>query len=102
VVSSGATRAQERQLAGLGAEGRQRLVPQQVGVGVRAGIVTRILGAHAQPPLVRDHRVVPRRQAEAERRRFRRAGQRSKACIEVHRTFPPQERRAPVDHRRAR
>jgi hypothetical protein len=80
-----AARLQESQFARAIAQCRQGLGPQGSSLDVRALVVAQFFGpGKAQSPLVRDHRVVPRRQALGQRGGFGRPNAGSKEHIRIH------------------
>ena len=79
------TRAQECQFVSARSERLDGLGPQRPRLGVRALVVTRITRSTGpQAPLVRNHRVMPRREPVAQRCRVLGPDARAEHCIRIH------------------
>lgn len=78
-------RTQECQFRSARAECRYRLGPQHTGFGVRALVITNLTWAsNAEPTFVCDRRIVPRRQARRQGRRFASSDSRPGAYVRIH------------------
>jgi hypothetical protein len=78
-------RAQECQFRGAPPECRHCLGPQHTGFGVRALVITNLTWAsNPEPTFVCDGRVVPRREARRQRRRFVCSNSQTGPYVRIH------------------